>query len=190
MTDIEIIESIRSGDKSGYDKLFKAHYRKVYNFIGQRIYSREDVEDLSMITFEKAFLKLDTWKPTHKFSSWLCQIAKYTVIDFINAYNIRVHGGDELENHRYIKDDSYTPYQVLLQKELTNLIEGHIDRLPKKSKPVMKLHVIGYTDEEIAEKLSMIHGNVRCILTRAKQKLKPLKELLYNEDNILHCSVA
>ena len=50
---------------------------------------------------------------------------------------------------------------------------------------------IQVTQTDIAEKLSMIHGNVRCIIHRAKKKLEPLKRLLYEKDySTTDCIVA
>jgi len=190
MTDIEIIESILKGNSLGYSILFKKYRRQVFNYIKQRVFNILDAEDLLMITFEKAFAKLHTYKPNYKFSTWLIQIAKYTVIDFIRTEAIKVRKTDEIDNYRFIKDTSNTPYQILLEKELKDLINGQINKLPKKSKPVMKLHFEGYKDEEIVDKLNMMHGNVRCILTRAKEKLKSLKTILHEEDNILCHAVA
>jgi RNA polymerase sigma-70 factor (ECF subfamily) len=189
--DKDIVAAIRQGDKTGYTKLFDSHNKKVFNFIHKKIYDYHNAEDLTMVTFEKAFKKLHTWKPDYKFSTWLFQIAKYTVIDFIKAQAIRINGTDEIDKFLFIKDKSNTPYQILLQNELHALIEGRIERLPKKSKPVMKLHIQGYSDEEIVEKLNIIHGNVRCILSRAKKKFKEeFKQLLYEEDNIIRHSIV
>lgn len=191
MDDNKIIQAIMEGDKTGYNKLFKKHKSKVYNYIHKSIWNDLDSEDLMMVTFEKAFEKLNTWVPNYKFSTWLITIAKYTVIDFIKAQAIRVNGTDEIDKFLFIKDKSYTPYQILLQNELQALIEGRVERLPNKSKPVMKLHIQGYSDEEIVEKLNMMHGNVRCILSRAKKKLKEeFTPLLYEEDNIIRHSVV
>lgn len=190
MDDVEIIEAILKGDHTGYTVLFKRHRSKVFNYLSRRITNIMDVEDLTMVTFEKAFEKLHTWKPKFKFSTWLIQIAKYTMIDWIKAQQIRFTEGEELENYRHLHDSSYTPYQILIQKELKSLIEGRIDRLPKKSRPVMKLHFDGYSDEEIVEKLNMMHGNIRCILSRAKDKLKSLRVLLHEENNIIRASAV
>lgn len=191
MDDNKIIQAIKEGDKTGYGKLFKLYKLKVFNFIHRRILNYHDSEDLMMITFEKAFSKLHTWEPKYKFSTWLLQIAKYTVIDFVKAQAIRINGTDEIDKFLFIKDKADTPYQVLLQNELQALLEGRIERLPKNSKPVMKMHVQGYSDEEIVEKLNMMHGNVRCILSRAKKKLKDeFKPLLYEEDNIIRHSIV
>lgn len=194
MDDVKIIQAIKEGDKNGYTQLFKLHYRKVYNYIKQRLYMTTftyvDYEDLTMISFEKAFEKLDTWKPTYKFSTWLITVAKYTIIDFIKAQAIRVNGTDEIDKFLFIKDISQSPYQELVYKELKALIEGRIDQLAKKSKPVMRLHFEGYSDEQIVEKLNMMHGNVRCILSRAKEKLNPLKTLLYEEDNVVRHTIV
>jgi len=183
MTDTAIISAIRNGSTQGYKYLFDKHYGSVNYFIYRMVNNLTEAEDLTMITFEKAFEKLDIWKPKYKFSTWLFTIAKNTVIDFRIAQQVRFSGGEDISNYHNIKDTSCTPYQELLQKELQVLAEGRINKLSKKGKPVMQLHVIGYTDEEIAQKLSMMHGNVRCIIHRAKKKLEPLKKYLYEKSN-------
>lgn len=183
MTDTAIISAIRNGSTQGYKYLFDKHYGSVNYFIYRMVNNLTEVEDLTMITFEKAFLKLDTWEAKYKFSTWLFKIARNTVLDFINAQKIRLNGGIELDKVMHKPDvNTPSPYQELIAKELQNIIDGKIDKLPKKCKSVMKLHFIGYSDIEIVEKLNMMHGNVRCLIHRAKAKLK---SELYEKDILL-----
>jgi len=173
MDDNAIISAIKNGSTYGYKYLFDRHYGSVNYFIYRMVNNLTETEDLTMITFEKAFSRLDGWEPRAKFSTWLFSIARNTVLDFIIAEKRRIQGGIELDKYVQKPDNNTpSPYQELIANELKNVIEGHINRLPKKGKAVMKLHYIGYSDEEIVEKLSMMHGNVRCLLSRAKQKLK------------------
>lgn len=192
MTDTAIISAIKVGNSKGYTMLVKRHKSALFFFINGMVWNYMDAEDLMMITFEKAFRGLNRWSnDKFKFSTWLFTIAKNTVIDFRREQVIRLNGGEAIENYRHLRDNAYTPYQELIHKELFELADRKIDKLPKKSKPVMKLHIIGYSDEEIAEKLSMMHGNVRCIIHRAKKKLEPIKKYLYEENNLLaDCIVA
>jgi len=95
MNDQKIINRILSGDEKGYETLFEKYWRKVFNYISQIVYNRLDTEDLTMVTFEKAFRNLHTWKPSGLFSTWLISIAKYTTFDWIKAQQIRVQGTDD-----------------------------------------------------------------------------------------------
>lgn len=168
-----------NGDKRGYTVLFKRHYWRVFNYISLIVGNRLDVEDLTMVTFEKAFRNLHTWKPSGLFSTWLISIAKYTTFDWIKAQQIRVQGTDDIMNYRSLHDSGYSPYQIAVKNELDRLLRGEIRKLPTKSRAVMELSYEGYTNEEIAEKLSMIHGNVRCIISRARDRMEPLKKIVY-----------
>lgn len=173
MTDNAIISGILSGSTQGYKYLFDKHYGSVNYFIYRMVNSLTEAEDLTMITFEKAFLKLDTWEAKYKFSTWLFAIARNAVIDFKREQKIRLNGGVELDKVMHKPDiNTPSPYQELIAKELQNIIEGKIDKLPMKSRSVMKLHFIGYSDIEIVEKLNMMHGNVRSLIHCAKAKLK------------------
>lgn len=174
-----MIENIRNGDERGYTVLFERHWWRVFNYISCIVWNKLDAEDLTMVTFEKAFRNLHTWKPSGLFSTWLISIAKYTTFDWIKAQQIRVQGTDDIMNYRSLHDSGYSPYQIAVKNELDRLLRGEIRKLPKKSRAVMELSYEGYTNEEIAEKLSMIHGNVRCIISRARKKMEPIKRIVY-----------
>lgn len=179
MSDQKIIDRILKGDKREYTTLFEKHRWRVFNYISLIVGNRLDVEDLTMVTFEKAFRNLHTWKPSGLFSTWLISIAKYTTFDWIKAQQIRVQGTDDIMNYRSLHDSGYSPYQIAVKNELDRLLKGEIRKLPTKSRAVMELSYEGYTNEEIAEKLSMIHGNVRCIISRARNKMEPIKRIVY-----------
>ncbi len=179
MSDQRMIENIRNGDERGYTVLFERHWWRVFNYISCIVWNKLDAEDLTMITFDKAFRKLDTWRDTGTFTTWLIQIAKYTAYDFIAAQRIRIQATEDISNYRSLQDKGYSPYQIAVKNELDRLLRGEIRKLPKKSRAVMELSYEGYDNEEIAKQLSMMHGNVRCIISRARNKMEPIKRIVY-----------
>lgn len=181
MTDNAIISSILSGNKKGYSILMKRHRSRLYYFVYQMVHNTLDAEDLTMIAFQKAFSKLDTWRQgSCKFSTWLFTIAKNTVLDFFIARAKRINNFDELDKYRQVIDRGYTPEEMLLHLENVRIIESCIDRLPKKRKELIYLHIEGQKDEQIAEMLNITHLAVRTKLNRTR---KQLKSLLYEKNN-------
>ena len=188
MTDSTIISSILSGDSRGYSVLLKRYRSRLFFFINGMVFDRMDAEDLLMITFEKAFRKLNTWNGACKFSTWLYTIAKNTVKDFIISRAKRINEFADVDNYKWIADKVYNPEEKLLHSENVIMIEGCIDRLPRKRRQIIYLHADGNKDEDIARMLNMGHIAVRTSLHRTRNQLK---SLLYEENNsFINCLIA
>jgi RNA polymerase sigma factor (sigma-70 family) len=180
MTDTAIISAIKEGNNRGYSMLVKRHKSRLYYFVFGMVRNTMDAEDLTMITFEKAFLKLDKWNDTCKFSTWLFAIARNTVIDFIRSNESRLIGGEDVSRYIALHDTGYTPEEQFIHTENIKVVEQCIERLPKKRKELIYLHIDGNKDEQIADML-----NISCLAVRTKlnHTRNQLKNLLYEKDN-------
>ena len=171
MTDNSIIQAIRNGSTLGYEYLFDKYRGSIFYFIFLMVKNYTEAEDLTMETFAKVFNKLDSYSPTNEFSTWLYKIAKNTTIDYLRTKDRRPSDIIEIENLPLVSDYR-TPEEELISSERVGFIEERIERLPPKSRKVVKLHVYGYSDEEIAEETGLMHGAVRSLLCRARKQLK------------------
>ncbi len=172
MTDEIIISSILNGDSRGYSVLLKRYRSRLFFFINGMVFDKMDAEDLLMITFEKAFRKLDKYNGKCKFSTWLFTIAKNTVRDFIREKSKMIFSSESIENFIRIEDKNYNPEEKLLHSETVEKIEECIEMLPERRRRVIELHIDGNKDEDIAEITGMNHVAVRTLLFRARQQLK------------------
>jgi RNA polymerase sigma-70 factor (ECF subfamily) len=187
MTDTAIISTIIEGNSKGYSMLIKRHKSRLYYFVFGMVHNTMDAEDLTMIAFEKAFSKLNKWnKDSCKFSTWLYSIARNTVIDFIRSNESRLIGGEDVSKYTALHDECYTPEEKLMHAENVKIIEERIDGLSKKRRELIKLHIEGHKDEDIAKMLGVSHVAVRAKLNRTREQLK---QLLYEENIpfISHC---
>lgn len=171
MTDTAIISAIRNGSTLGYEYLYDKYRGSIFYFIFLMVKNYTDAEDLTMETFAKVFNKLDSYSPTCEFSTWLFTIAKNTTIDYIRTKDRRPSDIIEIENLPLVSDYR-TPEEELISSEGVGLLEERIERLPTKARRVVKLHVDGYSDEEISEETGLMHGAVRSLLCRARKQLK------------------
>lgn len=180
MTDTAIISAIKEGNSKGYSMLMKRHKSILQFFVFGMVHNTQDAEDLTMIAFQKAFSRVDTWRQDScKFSTWLFSIARNTVIDFIRSNEKRLIGGEDVSRYIALKDESWTPEERLMHDETIKIIEGCIERLPKKRREIIALHIEGNKDEKIAEILGITHLAVRTKLNRTRNQLKTL---LYEEN--------
>lgn len=80
----ELVAQAKGGDQQAFSSIFELLSKPVYNFLIGRVRQKETAEDLVQTVFLKAWRNLDTYRTSNKakFSTWLFQIANYTLIDY------------------------------------------------------------------------------------------------------------
>ena len=69
-----------------FARLYDEHVWDVYGFLGYRLASREDAEDLTQLTFERALKAWDRFDPARASAgTWLVVIARNLLIDHHRA---------------------------------------------------------------------------------------------------------
>lgn len=137
-------------------------YRVAYHTTG----NQQDAEDLLQDTYLKLWTKRDDLPPD-------AQTEAYLIILMRNLYRDQRRLKSNIVHETYEPDKSYEPYEeeeeVLDNRaELQELIE----RLPDKQRAVMKAHIVeDKTYEEIQRDTGLSNGNIRVIISRAKQTI-------------------
>src|SRR3989337_786690 len=83
VTDQEVVQRARGGQESAYRELLHRYQRPVFSLIYRMVRDRELAEDLAQETFVKVLNALDSYRPEHKFSSWIFKIAINAAIDHL-----------------------------------------------------------------------------------------------------------
>src|SRR5664279_4735213 len=73
--DVALVDRVRGGDVSAFEKLIKQYDRQVFRIAQHITQNREDAEDITQDAFLKAYQKLDQFQGNSKFSTWLVRIA-------------------------------------------------------------------------------------------------------------------
>src|SRR5712691_1881661 len=89
------IRQSRGGDHEAFAALIARYQRMVHSLTFRMTGSLADGEDLAQETFIVAFRRLDSFRGESKFSSWLCQIAVNTCLNWkkSQARRERTHQG-------------------------------------------------------------------------------------------------
>ena len=174
------------GSQKAYSELMSLYWDRIENFFSLKLTSKEDVEDLAIATFSKAFDKLDSYNDSFAFSTWIQTIANNTLIDFFRKNKQKTISIDEEKKDDEspgidLVDSSLDPEGDMIQKQK----KKHIASLVHRLKPhYRELIIMRYLDElsyaEIAHKLDMPLGSVKAKLFRARDIL--LKILNFNEN--------
>src|SRR5215210_1024537 len=73
---------MRGEDAAGFARLYDNHVWSVYGFFGYRLTSRQDTEDLTQLTFERALRAWDRYdERLGSHHTWLIAIARNVLID-------------------------------------------------------------------------------------------------------------
>ncbi len=78
-----LVSQAQSGDSEAFGRIYDLYARQVHNFLFGKVRHTQTCEDLVHTVFLKAWTNLKSYQPRSnvKFSTWLFQIANYTLID-------------------------------------------------------------------------------------------------------------
>lgn len=78
-----LVSRAQTGDSEAFGQIYDLYSKQVFNFLLGKTAHRETTEDLVHTVFLKAWTNLRSYQPrsSAKFSTWLFQIANFTLID-------------------------------------------------------------------------------------------------------------
>ena len=155
------------------EELYKNYSKLVFNYLRSLCGDKELAEELTQETFYKAIKGINKFKGECKVSSWLCQIARNTWINYRKKEDkVKYISYDEDENiknilaYRNVEDD------VDARNELISVYKK-IHKLDEKTKEVFYLRIKGELSfKEIGEILNKSEEWARITFYRGKIKLK------------------
>ncbi len=154
-----------------FDEIYDEHVWRVYGFIAYRVASREDAEDLTSQTFERA---LRAW---HRYDerrappgAWLIAIARNLVIDHFR-------GAPARGAHRPLQDvpDSALPVRADPEHDLGIAPElaTALAQLDDREREVIALRFgADLTGQQIADITGMTLANAQQVLSRTLRRLR------------------
>lgn len=185
ITDKEIIERVKNGDKKAYDLLVLKYQQRVINLISRFVKNYADALDISQETFIKAYKALPNFRGESAFYTWLYRIAVNTAKNHLTVQSRKITKSDydvaeieQIEGNMTLTEQT-TPENLLIKDELQETILNTIENLPEDLKSAIMLREIeGLSYEEIATVMECPVGTVRSRIFRAREtidnKIKPL----------------
>lgn len=181
--------ALDNNDQKAYAELMSLYRDSIYFMLMRMVKNSDDAEDLTLMTFGKAFRYLDKYSPEYAFSTWLFRIAVNNSIDFLRVKNNMPQCVEE-DLYEYnttaliekVQSDwQPTPEDEIIDKQRFQLLRYAVSQLPEKYRTVIELRY--YEDlsyEEISERLSITLSNVKIQIMRAKQMLSELMQPMKN----------
>jgi RNA polymerase sigma-70 factor (ECF subfamily) len=188
VTDNELIERVKNGEKSAYDLLVLKYQQRVVNLVSRFVRNHSDALDVTQEAFIKAYRALPNFRGDSAFYTWLYRIAVNTAKNQLAVQSRRpkisdydVSDLEQIEGNTALKDEA-TPESLLLKDELQATVLKAIEDLPEDLKTAIMLREIeGLSYEEIACVMECPIGTVRSRIFRARESIdKKMSPLLQN----------
>ena len=175
MSEEQIIEKIKKGDKQLYEQIVRKYNQRLYRVARAIIRNESDIEDVIQDTYLKAYLALAKFENRSQFSTWITRI-------LINNANERLRKRDrettvdnfvEMQEKFESSSEKESPHFTVSNNELKKVLEEAIDSLPENLRTVYMLREVeGMSVAETSECLGLSEENVKTRLHRAKAFLK------------------
>jgi RNA polymerase sigma-70 factor (ECF subfamily) len=78
VTDEELVERVRNGDREAFEALYRKFFPRIYRFVQRRMGNRSDVEETVQEIFFAAFSSLGAYRGEAPFGAWVYGLARRT----------------------------------------------------------------------------------------------------------------
>lgn len=154
--------------------LFTGDYQRIFRYIMSMVRDTAEAEDLTQETFLRAYHRRDSLRDEGAQTAWLYRIATYVCLDRLRQYARRnpMESNTDLDQVDIPESDSPSMQQVLERDEMSECVQGYLNRLSDSYRAVILLHDMHeLTAMEIAQLLGESLPTVKIRLHRARRKL-------------------
>ena len=169
LTDIEIIEKIKKGDRPAFRLLYD-RYKRTFMLVCRRYFRRrQDAEDMLQEGFVSIYKDLRQFDASKgKFQNWSKRVVINTCLQKLRKKTV-LDDFDDIAESAYGIGIAPEVINKLNLEELTSVIH----KLSPGQKLVFNLYVIdGYTHKEISEMLNISTSTSKTQLMKAKKLLR------------------
>ena len=173
---IELIEAAQQGNQEAFRKLYDRNFKKVYAFIIKKCQDEQLAFEVTLEAFCKGFMHIQNYTPNCLFSTWICAIAKNTLINHqrkTNSKKTRLLVDFHKSSVQNTLDFSATAEEELIRIDIAAKLAKCLNLLSPSYKRIIELRFYEELKyEEIAVELDIPLHNVKARLSRAKVSLR------------------
>ena len=171
-----LIEGCKRNDQLAQSKLYDTYYKKftyiAYKYTTDPLIAEEVMND----GFLTIFNCINDYKHLGSFEGWMRIVITNAIINRVRTRNYNkpqylIIGGTEDIDYIYTEHVRHNEFEF---KDLKNTINITMELIPKSSRRVLKLAVIGYKYGEIANMLSLTENTVKWQVHEARKRLNIL----------------
>ena len=187
LSDIDLVRLAAEQNQVAYIVLYTRYHVGVKSHISRYVVQKEDIEDICLESFQKAFSQIGSYNPEYKFSTWLYRIARNTAFDHLSRHDREKNNmpttslNDDITELKELPATMHNPEEDIINQQEYDKWLTNIEKLKEDYKIVAKMNLIdNFGHKEIADALDMPINTVKTKIRRAKAQL--LKMMEYSDE--------
>jgi RNA polymerase sigma-70 factor (ECF subfamily) len=184
-----LVRRMLAGEERAFTAFFDAYFSRLYRFALPRLNTdSQAAREVVQATLTKAMRRLADYRGEAALFTWLCQICRREVVDYLRAhkrYSERVVLIEDSEELRAAIDSIEAPEEFDVarnygKEELGRMVRTVLDRLPAHYGDALEWkYVEGRSVEEIGELLGIGHTAAQSLLARARESFRQALETVF-----------
>ena len=165
--DFESIQQVLAGNTKAFEDLVDRYQKQVFSTAYRMTNNSDDAEDITQNVFTKVYENLKSYRPEHKFFSWIYRITVNEAVNLLKQRNrIQELNEDKLRENE-------TPEEVFQKAQMRDRIQDAILEIPLVYRIVLLLkHFNHFSYREIAYIMDVSEKKVKSRLFTARQQLR------------------
>ena len=187
MPDSDLVRLALEQNQAAFIVLYTRYNAGVKSHISRYVVQKEDIEDICLESFQKAFSQIGTYNPEFKLSTWLYRIARNTAFDHLSRHDREKNYipttsiNEDISELKEIPATMHNPEEDIITQQEYGKWLNNIEKLKGDYHIVARMNLIdnfGY--KEISDALDMPINTVKTKIRRAKAML--LKMMDYSDE--------
>jgi len=178
-SDDDLIRAAQNGNQEAFAELLERYKTRAYRVVVGIVGSRDEALDVVQESFVKVYYKLKEFRFGSNFYTWFYRLLVNQAIDRWRKIN---RSGEVSLDEAFLAEEAFpsdlaeypaTPEEILMNRELRDILQKAIAALPEHHRAVILLREVeGMTYEEISKVLGCSIGTVMSRLHYARERLK------------------
>lgn len=173
------IKRVQAGEIQDYSYIVKEHQRQIFVYCWRLLGSEHEAEEAVQDILVKAFEKINMYKPTMGFSSWLYKMAYHHCLNLIRRKNLQRKFRINLFTSTNMTADSAA--QVMERQLFSEPLSRALGQLNAEERNLLVLRIfeeksfgeIGEIMDKSEEAIKKKYGRTK---TKLKKMMEPIKE--------------
>jgi RNA polymerase sigma-70 factor (ECF subfamily) len=189
VNELALVKSMLAGDEQSFRLFFDAYFPRVYRFASPRVGGDPDAcKEVVQAALTRAVQNLGSFRGESALFSWLCQICRHEIVDYLRMHKRRAEHVVLIEDRPEIRaaleaieaPAEEQPAHKLNREQTRALIQSVLDRLPSRYGDVLEWKYIeGRSVEEIGALLGIGHTAAQSMLARARTAFREALETVF-----------
>jgi RNA polymerase sigma-70 factor (ECF subfamily) len=180
-----LVSAAESGSNEAFEVLVRRHRARIVRVAWRFTRNREDAEDITQLTFQKAFVHFRQFEGNSSFSTWLTRIAMNEALMWLRRKRALLEvpieesrtTTDEPALPLDFPDSGPSPEDNCLRRERKRILSAAINKLRPGMRTAIQLREIGELSiEETARVLGLSAEAVKGRVFHARKKLRETLE--------------